>query len=101
MYVFDMNTMNLHIEVHDLDALSKTELMGTAMVDMTRLEFDKTHFMKIPLVDGGDGTISLFLTITGLANTMPSIEAENSTELIPYAYRDSYEISMNYVIILR
>ena len=89
MYIFDMNSIQLQISVHDFDNNNKDELMGRAQVDLNNYELDKTHFLKVPIEPNG-GTISILFSITGLYNTCVSPIEES----IPYEFRD--EVAMKY-----
>ena len=62
---------------------------------MKTLQFEKTHFVKLPLEDGA-GTISLLFTITGTYGTDSITDLDyNKETLLSSRYKD--EIITKYV----
>ncbi|KAH9520453.1 Multiple C2 and transmembrane domain-containing protein 1 [Bulinus truncatus] len=84
--LFDDQSSQLEISVYDHDTRGKDDFMGRAVIDLSKLDKEKTHTIVQPLEDGA-GTIKLLLTVSGtygvemasdLANYTPSAMNKDS-----------------------
>ncbi len=95
LYIHDMNAMSLHVEVFDFDTMNKSDDMGRAVLDLTKYELDKTHFIQLPLGDAEFGTVSMYLTLTGLSYSAVCMDSEYISDAsFQGPYQD--EIAENY-----
>ncbi len=100
MYINDMTTMNLQVEVFDFDSMNKSDAMGKANIDLKSFEFDKTHFVQLDLGAEEFGNLYLYLTVTGLSNSAAYMDDEYISEThFHNPYQD--EISENYGLTFR
>ncbi|XP_055882633.1 multiple C2 and transmembrane domain-containing protein 1-like isoform X5 [Biomphalaria glabrata] len=76
--LFDEQSSQLEISVYDHDTRGKDDFMGRAVIDLSKLEKEKTHTIVQPLEDGA-GTVKLLLTISGTYGVEMASDLSNYT----------------------